>query len=34
MRSTVKLVREGRYAVEVPVTLIDDDTAWSPYLTP
>lgn len=33
-RPTVKLVKEGRYLAEVPVTLIEDDTAWSPYLTP
>ena len=29
-----KLIREGKYAVEVSVELIDDDTAWSPYLSP
>jgi hypothetical protein len=33
-RKSVKLVREGKYAAEVPVELIEDDTAWSPYLTP
>jgi hypothetical protein len=33
-RKTTKLVREGRYAAEVPIELIEDDTAWSPYLTP
>ncbi len=27
-----KFVREGKYAAEVPVELIEDDTAWSPYL--
>jgi len=32
-RTTRKLVREGSYAAEVPVELIEDDTAWSPYLS-
>ena len=32
-RTTVKLVREGRYAAEVSVQLIEDDTGWSPYLS-
>lgn len=30
---TTKLVREGNYAAEVSVELIEDDTAWSPYLS-
>jgi hypothetical protein len=34
MRTTVKLLHEGRYAAEVPVELIEDDSAWSPYLSP
>ena len=29
-----EFVHEGRYAAEVPVELIEDDTAWSPYLSP
>jgi hypothetical protein len=32
-RKTLELVREGKYAAEVPVDLIEDDTAWSPYLS-
>ena len=32
-RQTVKLVRGGDYLAEVRVTLIEDGTAWSPYLT-
>ncbi len=32
-RKTNKLVREGKYAAEVPVDLIEDETAWSPYLS-
>jgi len=34
IRKTTKLVREGKYAAEVSVELIEDDTAWSPYLSP
>lgn len=33
-RTSRELIREGKYAAEVPVELIDDDTAWSPYLSP
>ena len=29
-----KLVHEGRYVAEVDVDLIQDDTAWPPYLSP
>jgi hypothetical protein len=31
----MKLVREGKYAAEVPVELIDDEGegGWSPYLS-
>jgi hypothetical protein len=29
----VKLIHVGRYAAEVAVELIDDDTGWAPYLT-
>jgi len=32
-RKHVKLVREGKYAAEVPVELIEDETGWSPYLS-
>lgn len=34
IRRRTKLIREGSYAAEVPIDLIEDDTAWSPYLTP
>jgi hypothetical protein len=34
IRNTRKWLHEGKYAAEVPVELIEDDTAWSPYLTP
>jgi hypothetical protein len=33
IQKTVKLIHEGRYAAEVPVDLIEDDTGWSPYLS-
>jgi hypothetical protein len=33
-RSANKLVREGVYAADVPVDFIEDDTGWSPYLSP
>ena len=33
-RTAIKLVREGEYAADVPVDLIEDDTGWSPYLSP
>ena len=30
----VKYVHEGKYVAEVDVELIEDDTEWSPYLSP
>jgi hypothetical protein len=33
-RKSKKFVHEGKYAAEVPIELIEDDTAWSPYLSP
>ena len=32
-RRRVKLVREGQYAAEVDVELIDAEEGWSPYLS-
>lgn len=32
-RKRVKYIHEGKYAAEVDVDLIEDDTEWSPYLT-
>jgi hypothetical protein len=32
IRPTTKLVREGKYIAEVPVTLIEEEDGWSPYL--
>ena len=33
-RPSKKFIHEGKYAAEIPVELIEDDTAWSPYLSP
>jgi hypothetical protein len=33
-RPSKEFIREGNYAAEVPVELIEDETAWSPYLSP
>jgi hypothetical protein len=33
-RKSVERIYEGKYAAEVSVDLIVDDTAWSPYLSP
>lgn len=32
-REAIEFIHEGKYAAEVPVVLIEDDTAWSPYLS-
>ena len=34
MRKSKKFIHEGKYAAEVVVDLIEDETAWSPYLSP
>ena len=34
MRKSKEFIHEGKYAAEVAVDLIEDDTAWSPYLSP
>jgi hypothetical protein len=33
-RTRLEFIHEGKYAAEVPVELIEDDTTWSPYLSP
>jgi hypothetical protein len=33
-RTRIEFIHEGKYAAEVPVELIEDETAWSPYLSP
>jgi hypothetical protein len=33
MSRKTKLIHEGRYAAEIPVELIEDDSSWSPYLS-
>jgi hypothetical protein len=32
-RNTTEFVREGKYAAEVPVELIEEEDGWSPYLS-
>jgi hypothetical protein len=32
-KKTIKLIHEGKYAAEIPIDLIEDDTDWSPYLS-
>ena len=32
-RKKSKYVHEGQYVAEVEVTLVEDDTGWSPYLS-
>jgi hypothetical protein len=32
-RNTVEFVREGKYAAEVPIELIEEERCWSPNLT-
>jgi len=32
-RQKTKLIHQGRYAAEVSIELIEDDTGWSPYLS-
>lgn len=32
-RNTVELIREGKYAAEVPVELIEEEGGWSPYFS-
>jgi len=32
-RKKTRLIHEGKYAAEVEVDMIDDDTGWAPYLT-
>ncbi len=32
-RNRVKYIHEGKYVAEVDVELLEDETAWSPYLS-
>ena len=32
-RKAVELVREGKYAAEVTIDLIDDENSWSPTMS-
>ena len=33
-RAATEFVHEAKYAAKVSVDLIEDDTGWSPYLSP
>ncbi len=33
-RKSTKMVHEGKYAAAVEVELVEDETGWSPYLSP
>ena len=33
-RKRLEFIHEGKYCAEIPVDLIEDDTAWPPYLSP
>jgi hypothetical protein len=33
MRKTTKLIREGKYAAEVPIELLYSDDSWSPTMS-
>lgn len=33
-RKSKEFIHEGKFAAEVPVNLIEDETTWSPYLSP
>jgi len=33
IRRTTEFLREGKYAAEVPIELIEDEGDWSPYLS-
>ena len=32
-RKSKQLIHEGKYAAEVPIELIEDETGWSPYVS-
>ena len=32
-KSTTRLVREGEFVAEVPVTLVETEGGWTPYLS-
>jgi hypothetical protein len=34
MKKSKEFIHVGKYAAEVAVDLIEDETAWSPYLSP
>ena len=32
-RNSIEFVREGKYAAEVPIELVEEEGEWSPYLS-
>ncbi len=28
-----EIIHEGKYAAEIPIELVEDETAWSPYVS-
>jgi len=32
-RNSIEFVREGKYAAEVPIELVEEEGGWSPYLS-
>jgi hypothetical protein len=32
-RQTIRVIIEGKYAAEVAIDLIEDETGWSPYVS-
>jgi hypothetical protein len=33
-RKSVQLIHEGKFAAEVSIELVEDETGWSPYILP
>ena len=32
-RQSIEIIHEGRYAAQVPIEVVDDDSPWSPTLS-
>lgn len=32
-RQTTQIIHEGKYAAQVPIEVVDDDTPWSPTMS-
>lgn len=33
-RTSIQWIHESGYAAKVPITLVEDETGWSPYVAP